>query len=68
MATERSPSAGAADYTDTTRSTIANVWDNVYLLEFGPDGRCRSFTEFYVERPEHRRAVDRGVDRGVVGS
>lgn len=41
-------------YTDTSKSTIENVWDNVYLLEFGPDGRCRSFTEFFVERPKER--------------
>lgn len=41
-------------YADTSRSIIENVWDNAYLLEFGPDGRCRSFTEFYVERPADR--------------
>jgi uncharacterized protein (TIGR02246 family) len=42
-------------YTDTTKSTVANVWDNVYLLEFGDDGRCRAFTEFFAERPAERR-------------
>jgi uncharacterized protein (TIGR02246 family) len=41
-------------YADTSKSTVENVWDNVYLLEFGPDGRCSSFTEFYVERPKDR--------------
>ncbi len=41
-------------YTDTSRSEIADVWDNVYLLEFGPDGRCRSFAESYVQRPADR--------------
>ena len=41
-------------YTDATRSTVANVWDNVYLLEFEEGGRCRSFTEFYVKRPDDR--------------
>ncbi len=41
-------------YTDTTRSTVRDIYDNVYLLEFGPDGRCRSFTEFFVERPKDR--------------
>jgi hypothetical protein len=41
-------------YTDTSKTTIRDVYDNAYLLEFGPDGRCRSFTEFYVERPKAR--------------
>jgi hypothetical protein len=26
----------------------------VYLLEFGSDGRCSSFTEYFVERPKDR--------------
>jgi uncharacterized protein (TIGR02246 family) len=42
-------------YTNASKSTVQNVWDNVYLLEFDADGRCRSFTEFYVERPADRR-------------
>ena len=42
-------------YTDATKTTVTDVWDNAYLLEFGSDGRCRSFTEFFVERPKDRR-------------
>jgi hypothetical protein len=38
-------------YTDVSKSAVRFVFDNAYLLEFGSDGRCRSFTEFYVERP-----------------
>lgn len=41
-------------YTDTSKATIRFVFDNAYLLEFGEDGRCRAFTEFYVERPKDR--------------
>jgi uncharacterized protein (TIGR02246 family) len=41
-------------YTDTSRETLENVWDNVYLLEFAPDGRCRAFVESYVQRPPDR--------------
>ena len=41
-------------YTDLSKSTIQNLWDNVYLLEFGVDGRCSSFTEYFVERPKDR--------------
>lgn len=38
-------------WTDATRSTERATYDNCYLLEFDPDGRCRSFTEFFRERP-----------------
>lgn len=41
-------------YTDTSKTEIRFVFDNAYLLEFGEDGRCRAFTEFYVERPKDR--------------
>ena len=33
---------------------VTSAFDNAYLLEFDEDGRCRSFTEFYVERPTDR--------------
>ena len=38
-------------WTDATRTTERIVYDNCYLLEFDADGRCRSFTEFFRERP-----------------
>jgi uncharacterized protein (TIGR02246 family) len=41
-------------YTDVSKTTVRDVYDNTYLLEFGSDGRCRSFTEFFVERPKDR--------------
>jgi ketosteroid isomerase-like protein len=51
-------------YTDTSKSTIQDLWDNVYLLEFGPDGRCRSFTEAFVQRPPDRLDRESGwLDR-----
>jgi uncharacterized protein (TIGR02246 family) len=39
------------DWTDASRATVRTVYDNVYLVEFDGDGRCRSFTEFFRERP-----------------
>ena len=42
-------------YTDTSRTKVRDMYDNSYLLAFGPDGQCRSFTEFFVERPTDRR-------------
>ena len=41
-------------YTDATKGSVTNIWDNAYLLEFDEQGRCRSFTEFFVERPKDR--------------
>ena len=35
-------------YADATKTTVTDMWDNAYLLEFAPDGRCRSFTEFFM--------------------
>jgi SnoaL-like domain len=41
-------------WTDPSRATIRTVYDNTYLLEFDRDGRCTSFTEFFMERPKPR--------------
>jgi hypothetical protein len=42
-------------YTDASKTTVKDMWDNAYLLEFDADGRCRAFTEFFVDRPKDRR-------------
>ena len=42
-------------YTDASKTTVRDMWDNAYLLQFDADGRCRAFTEFFVDRPEDRR-------------
>ena len=42
-------------FDDATHARVLNTYDNAYLLEFDDGGRCRSFTEFFVERPEDRR-------------
>jgi uncharacterized protein (TIGR02246 family) len=52
---DRAVAVGSSRYfTDASRTTTRDVWDNCYLLEFGPDGRCRSFTEWFVPRPADR--------------
>lgn len=33
------------------------TYHNVYLLEFGPDGRCSSFTELYMQEKSASRAT-----------
>lgn len=50
---DRAVGVGTSTYwTDATRSTIRTVYHNVYLLEWDDEGRCRSFTEIYAERPQ----------------
>ena len=38
-------------YTDGTRETLERVYHNLWVLRFSDDGRCRSFTEWYMEAP-----------------
>lgn len=35
-------------WTDTTRSQVARVYYNNWLLEFDDEGRCSSFTEYWM--------------------
>ena len=42
-------------YTDASKTTVTDMWDNAYLLEFDDDGRCSALTEFFVDRPKDRR-------------
>lgn len=45
---DRAVAVGTSDYfTDSTHATRERRYHNTYLLEFDPDGRCRSFTENY---------------------
>lgn len=41
-------------YSDASKATVRDLYDNVFLLEFDAGGRCRMFTESYVERPRDR--------------
>ncbi len=43
-------------WTDASRAELRDVYDNAWLLEFDGDGLCRSFVEFYMERPASKRA------------
>jgi hypothetical protein len=37
-------------WTDASQATVARTYDNCFLLRFDPQGRCASFTEFYLKR------------------
>jgi ketosteroid isomerase-like protein len=31
--------------------SVEKIYDNCFVMHFDDDGRCRSFTEFYMQRP-----------------
>jgi ketosteroid isomerase-like protein len=35
-------------FRDPSRSELTKEWDNLFVIEFDGDGRCRSFREWYV--------------------
>jgi len=35
-------------WADTSRAKVERIYYNNWLLEFGDDGRCRSFTEYWM--------------------
>jgi len=37
---------------DATRTEIVRAYHNVYLLKFDGDGKCLSFTEYFMETPK----------------
>jgi ketosteroid isomerase-like protein len=38
-------------YTDDTRATLDREYHNLWVLRFAGDGRCSSFTEWYMRVP-----------------
>jgi hypothetical protein len=37
---------------DASRAEVVRAYHNVYLLTFDQDGRCSSFTEYFMETPK----------------
>jgi hypothetical protein len=35
-------------FSDSSRSKLTKEWDNIFIIEFDKDGRCRSFREWWV--------------------
>jgi hypothetical protein len=49
---DRAVATGTSRYwSDASKSTLDRVYDNVYLLAFDGDGRCTSFTEYFMQEP-----------------
>ncbi len=46
---ERAVAVGQTRYRDEPGGAISRRFENVWLMEFAPDGRCRSFIEHYMQ-------------------
>jgi ketosteroid isomerase-like protein len=42
---------GASTYRTEPGGPVEKVYDNCFVMRFDADGRCREFTEWFVERP-----------------
>ena len=42
-------------WTDATRATLERTYHNVFLMRFDAEGRCREFTEFYMQESDPSR-------------
>ncbi len=43
---------GSSTYTKQPGGPIDKVYDNCFVMRFDGDGRCREFTEWFMERPD----------------
>lgn len=41
-------------YTDETQTTLDRAYHNLWVLRFNEEGRCRSFTEWFMRAPGAR--------------
>jgi uncharacterized protein (TIGR02246 family) len=48
---DRAVATGISHYLPTGDQE-ERVYDNCFLMRFGPDGRCTEFTEYFVRRPK----------------
>ena len=39
-------------YTDSKRTTLDREYHNLWIMEFDREGRCRSFTEWFMKSPK----------------
>ncbi len=46
---------GSSSYRGTPDGPIERVFDNCFVMRFDAAGRCREFTEWYIERPRDER-------------
>ena len=42
---------GSSSYRERPEGPVVRVYDNCFVIRFDADGRCREFTEWFVQRP-----------------
>ena len=41
---------GSSSYKDSADGPVARVYDNCFVMRFDSEGRCREFTEWFIQR------------------
>ena len=49
---DRAVTNGQSRYFEQDGKTLKKVWDNVFMLRFDEQGRCKEYREWYMERPK----------------
>jgi ketosteroid isomerase-like protein len=47
---DRAVATGISSYRDSPGGAIARVYDNCFVMQFDSEGRCREFTEWFMQR------------------
>ena len=42
---------GTSSYSERPDGPIVRTYDNCFVMRFDPGGRCREFTEYFIQRP-----------------
>jgi ketosteroid isomerase-like protein len=43
---------GWSSYRESAGGPVARTYDNCFVMRFAEDGRCREFTEWFIQRPD----------------
>jgi hypothetical protein len=49
---ERAVTNGRSRYFEQDGVTPRDEWDNIFVLSFDADGRCKEYREWYMKRPK----------------
>jgi ketosteroid isomerase-like protein len=41
---------GSSSYKDSVDGPVARIYDNCFVMRFDSEGRCREFTEWFIQR------------------
>lgn len=49
---DRAVTNGRSRYFEQDGTTLKDEWDNIFVLSFDADGRCKEYREWYMRRPK----------------